>query len=197
MNGKKGSAAQALAGILLTATAMAIGGMVYWNYMFRMPCRMEADCRGKRVEAGTMKRWEEREEEGYLGIVNMAGWRVDEQQIVCSVSTGRRRTTKVVSVYGSMELVEKADILCGRYGLDVDGDYCVLCSGLASHLFGSTQVAGECVKVGQERFIVAGVIEKEEDMVMIPMTEGPVDQLAVFFDNRVGAEEKLERLMSE
>ena len=77
MNGKKGSAAQALAGILLTATAMAIGGMVYWNYMFRMPCRMEADCRGKRVEAGTMKRWEEREEDGYLGIINMAGWRVD------------------------------------------------------------------------------------------------------------------------
>ncbi len=197
MNGKKGSAAQALAGILLTATAMAIGGMVYWNYMFRMPCRMEADCRGKRVEAGTMKRWEEREEDGYLGIINMAGWRVDEQQIVCSVSTGRKAAAKVVSVHGSMELVEKADILFGRYGLDADGDYCVLCSGLASHLFGSTQVAGECVKVGQERFIVAGVIEKEEDMVMIPMIEGPVDHLAVFFENRVGAEEKLERLMSE
>ena len=130
MNGKKGSAAQALAGILLTATAMAIGGMVYWNYMFRMPCRMEADCRGKRVEAGTMKRWEEREEDGYLGIINMAGWRVDEQQIVCSVSTGRKAAAKVVSVHGSMELVEKADILCGRYGLDADGDYCVLCSGL-------------------------------------------------------------------
>lgn len=175
----------------------ALFGMLWWNYMFHTPCRMEVDCRGKGIETKIMRQWEIREEEGdsYLGILKMAGWRVDEEQTVCSVSTGRKRVAKVLSIYGSMELVEETDILCGRYGLDVEGRFCVLSKGLAGHLFGCTEVAGECIKMERDRFIVAGVVDIEEDFLMIPMNEGRIDHLAVMFENREGAGEKLQRLI--
>lgn len=197
MNQKRLNIALYLLGGLLVSLSMALGGMLYWNYMFHMPYRIEADCQGRGIEAGTMKNWMEREKEGYLDIVNMAGWRVDEEQIVTSVSTGRRQRAQIISVYGSMELVEVSDILCGRYGLDAESNYCVLSKDLANHLFGSVEVAGECIKLGNGRYIVAGVIEKEGDSLMIPMEEGEIEGLAVSFGCRAGAEEKMERLMSE
>lgn len=184
-------------GLVLALIGMVLGGLIYWNHMFHMPYRMEADCRGMGIRTETMKGWMERETYGFSDIINMAGWRIDKEQMVSSVSTGRKQKAQIISVYGSMELVEVTDILWGRYGLHVEGDYCVLSRDLANHLFGSVKVAGECIKIGRERFLVAGVIEKEGDSLMIPMKEGEIEALAVSFGSRVGAKEKMERLISQ
>ena len=58
-------------------------------------------------------------------------------------------------------------------------------------------MTGECVKVGKERYIVAGVVENQEDIMMIPVKDGQVERIALSFDSRMGAEEKMRQVMEE
>lgn len=183
--------------IVLIAMVLAIGGVILWYWLFHMPYRIHTDCYGRKITVETMKYWEKREENGSLGIVRIAGWRTEQQQIVSSISTARKQRTQVLCVYGSMELADPAPILCGRYGLAVEGDYCILSESLARNLFGSTEVAGECIKIRNEKMTIAGVIEKEEDFLVIPAKEGTIEQLAVEFRSRIGAKEKIKRLIEE
>lgn len=183
--------------IVLIAAVLAIGGAILWYWLFYMPYRIHTDCYGREITVETMKYWEKREENGSLGIVRIAGWRTERQQIVSSISTARKQRTQVLCVYGSMELADPAPILSGRYGLAVEGDYCILSESLARTLFGSTEVAGECIKIENETMTIAGVIEKEEDFLMIPAKEGTIEQLAIEFRSRIGAKEKIKRLIEE
>jgi len=167
-------------GVLIT------GGVLGWYWQFRMPYCVRMDCRGQEIDVEMMKRWEEREELRNLGILRMAGWRMERQQVVSSVSTTRRQRAEVICVYGAMELAEPANLLCGRFGWEAGENYCVLSEELARHLFGCVEVAGEWVIVGQEKLQVAGVIEKEEDFLLLPMKEGRVEMLAVETEGRLG-----------
>lgn len=178
------------------AAALGIGAAVFWHWI-NLPCIMRMDCRGKGVDVETVKRWEEEEKNGSLGILRIAGWRVEEEAVVFSVSTGRRATAKMIGVYGAMELVEKAGVQCGRYGLDVEEGYCVLSEKLAGELFGSGDIAGEYVSIGQESWFVAGVIEKEGVVFLKPVREGELEMLAVEFDNKIRVKERFTGLMGE
>lgn len=183
--------------LCVAAAAFVLAGMMLWHYVLSAPCRVETDCRGQGVEAEMLQQWQQRETGEALGITGMAGWRTQEWQTVTSVSTGRRQRAELIGVYGDMELVMPSKILDGRYGLSADIDYCVLSQGLAGHLFGSPEVTGECVKVGKERYIVAGVVENQEDIMMIPVKDGQVERIALSFDSRMGAEEKMRQVMEE
>lgn len=143
----------------------------------------------------TLRLWEEKDDGQILGLTGLAGWRVESRQAVASVSTGRQQRSQVMAVYGSMELVMAAEILSGRCGLDVEGDYCVLSRGLANSLFGSVDVAGECVKMEEKRYIVAGVVDGESDILMIPTQDGEMDHIAASFASRMAAEEKMRQVM--
>jgi hypothetical protein len=44
---------------------------------------------------------------------------------------------------------------------------------------------------------VAGVTGEEEDILMIPMESGEVEELAVVFNGRLGAKEKMRRLVEQ
>lgn len=179
------------------AAGLAMGCMLVWHYVIWSPCRMESDCRGQGIQAESLKRWEEQGRGDALEITGLAGWRREEQQTVTSVSTGRRQRSQVTAVYGEMELAMPSKILSGRCGLDVEGSYCVLSESLAGHLFGSVDVAGECVKIGDKPCIVVGVVENEEDILMIPMKEGKIEQMAVAFKSRIGAKEKMSQVMED
>ena len=53
------------------------------------------------------------------------------------------------------------------------------------------------MKVGKERYIVAGVVENQEDIMMVPVKDGQVERIALSFDSRMGAEEKMRQVMEE
>ena len=179
----------------MAAAALVMAAALAWYYFFGVPCRMEADCRGRGVEAEALKQWEETEEGRSMGIRAIAGWRVEEQEIVSSVSTGRRQRSRVTAVYGSMDLVLPGKILDMGYGMDGQEGYCVVTSGLASCLFGSTAVSGECIRAGGRYFIIGKVVENQEAMLLIPMDEGSVEYVAAKFETAVGAGEKMRRIM--
>ena len=180
---------------VLSVGILGIGAGFIWYQMFYMPYCIQADCRGKEIDVEMMKRWEEREKDGSKGIIRMAGWRIENWRVVSAVSTGRSQRTQIFCVYGSMELVDKASVLSGRYGLAVEEDYCILSESLARNLFGSVDVAGQFVKMGRTAMVVAGVIEKDGDILMMPATNGRMEQVAAEFKGRLGAKEKMEGLI--
>lgn len=166
-----------------------------WGWMFYQPCRLETDCRGRGVETATLKRWEEQEKDGYLGILDMAGWRLKARQPVSSISTGRRKSCGILGVYGNMQLVYPEKLLSGSYGTAGKEECCVISEGLADALFGSADVAGELVRADGKVLRIAGVIEKEEPVLMMPVSDGAIEQLAVTMDSRFQAEKRFSQLL--
>ena len=189
--------AQVLAKVGFAICILAVTGMAVWYWMFSRPYCVYVDCRGQGFDVETVKQWERRGEQGAFGMRKVAGWRIEKQQIICCASTYRRQRAKIICVYGAMELVDPGDILSGRYGLAMGGDYCVLSKDLARHLFGSVQVAGEWVKMGTEKMMVAGVVDKEGDFLMRPVAEGSMEEVAVEFKGCMGAASKVKELMRE
>lgn len=188
---------QVLEAALVGICILAMAGTAAWYWMFFRPYCVRVDCRGRGFDVETVKQWEKQGEQGAFGMERAAGWRIEKQQSICSVSTSRRQRAKIICVYGAMDLAEPGDILSGRYGLAMGEDYCVLSGDLARNLFGSVQVAGEWVKIGTEKMMVAGVVDKEGDFLMRPVTEGRVEQVAVEFQGWLGAASKAKELMGE
>lgn len=183
--------------IMLAAGVLAAGGGAGWDWMFGRPYCIQEDCRGRGLDVEMIKQWEKQAENGALDILKIAGWRIGANQMVVSISTGRKQRAEVIWVYGSMELTQKAGLLGGRFGLSAEEDWCVISEELAGNLFGSTDVVGECVKIEEEKMIVAGVIEKEGEVMMVPAIDGRIEYVAIEFDGRAGAEGKMKRLLEE
>lgn len=193
MEGQKRNIVSWFVAILLSVIAVGAA----WHQLSYRPYCVYEDCRGLRLCVENMRQWEERMESKDLGVIRMAGWRIGTEQAVISISTKRKRTAHVIWVYGSMELAGSAELLWGRFGLELEKGYCVISEELARNLFGSTDAAGESVKTEDGTMMVAGVIEKEGEILMAPVADGRIEYLAVEFDSRIGAEEKVKRLLEE
>lgn len=168
-------------GVIFAVAAAAVLGMgtaVFWHWAGQ-PCILREDFRGKGVSVERIKQWEEENRDGAMGVLRLAGWRIEKEETISSESTGREERAQVIGVYGSMELVEDLEVLSGRWGMDVGGEYSVISEGLARELFGSTAVAGEWVRAGKRKFLVAGVTKKEEAVLWMPIDEGDVEMLAL------------------
>lgn len=185
-------------GMLIVITlSMAAAGWGLAYAMLDADKTVTVDCRGRNIDVESLRRMEQQQKDGYLGLVGIAGWRVEDQGEVTSVSTGKRQRTKVTGVYGPMDMVYPAKILSGSYGLAVERGYCVLSEGLAYELFGDTDIAGEQCRFGGEILTVAGVIEKKEMILMRPVTEGRMEQLSLEFKSRRNMEKKVKELLGE
>ena len=183
--------------VLVLSAALVFGVTAFWRFWFLLPYPVAVDCRGKEIDVETVRQWEEREagRTGALGICGIAGWTIGTEQQIVSVSTGRKGMARIMKVYGSMELAGQGELVCGRYGLPVEGDFCVITESLARELYGSSQVLGEQVRAGKHRMTVAGVTRGKEKILLMPMEEGVIRQLAVEVKGRSQARERVERMM--
>ena len=68
---------------------------------------------------------------------------------------------------------------------------------LARELLGSTWILGEPLQLGGRRMTVAGVIRSQERILLMPMEEGVIQQLAVELKGCGRARERVERMMGE
>lgn len=175
------------------------------TWLFCMPCRIEADCRGRDIDVKQMQIWEEQAKDGSYGILAMAGWRTERMQTVSSVSTGRRALTMVTGVCGDAALVYPAKILAGNYALPATDDEklqngkngriqrsgCILTGELSDELFGSLDTAGELVKTEDGILVITGVIDKDGKQLLKPVSEGDLEYAAFRVPRRWQAEEKV------
>ena len=183
--------------VVLLSVSLVWGAAAVWRLWFLIPCRVEADCRGRETSVEDIRQWEEQDDQGALGLFRLDGWRIDREQQVFSVNTGRHQSARIISVYGSMELAGQGELLCGRYGLPLEGDFCVVTEALARELLGSTWILGEPLQLGGRRMTVAGVIRSQERILLMPMEEGVIQQLAVELKGCGRARERVERMMGE
>lgn len=181
--------------LLAVVLSMAAAVAVFAYSMLQRPGRIQVDCRGYEIDAEVMRSWEKRERDGVLGLTDMAGWRVENQDVVRAAGTGRSMNTQVIGVCGSMDMVYPVGVLSGSCGLAVEDGYCVLSSDLAFDLFGGTDVAGEEVAFSGTLLTVAGVIDKTDHYLLYPVTEGGMEQLALEFEHGLYMEEKVEQLL--
>lgn len=170
--------------VFLLVTAVRL----YW---FVMPCRLEVDCRGYGVDTEWLKQWEEEEAERGEGVLAMAGWQGGVRGEIAAASTGRKEQAQILRVYGSMEQVFWADMLAGSCGLVGREDACVLSQDLAEALFGSVETVGEQIYWDGTLLEVAGVLAQEGGYLLIWMTEGEVERVAVLFERRFQAKERM------
>ena len=180
--------------MVITISMVAAGwGLAY--AMLEKPGPVTVDCRGQNIDVETLRSWEKQEKDGYLGLVGIAGWRVESQEEVTAVSTGKRSRTRVTGIYGPMDLVYPAKILAGNYGFASESGYCVLSEALAYELFGNTDIAGEQCRFDGQILTVAGVIDKKEKYLLLPITEGRIEHLSLEFKSRRKVDEKVKELL--
>lgn len=180
--------------------AVAVGVSVFLGIgiclWYQGPCRITMDCRGRRIDSEMLKQIRDQEKEGYLGVLAIAGWRQEPDAPISCPVTGRANMTKVLAVDGPMELIFPVEILSGTYGLATGDDFCVLTGSLAYELFGST-MAGEQILYDGRRLTVVGVINKEDNYLLVPTDNGVMESLAVRFRTRSGWRDNAEELLKK
>ena len=172
-------------------------------YQFHMPVCLHWECRGLGIGVEELNQLKEQKEQGYGGILDLAGWRVRERELVMAEDTGRSTQTQIMEVYGNMELIFPTKILSGTCGTAGQKDGCVLTKDLAWELFGSVAVTGEKVWIWDEEektrekcyLTVAGVIDREGECLMIPTEKGELEAVVVCFSERFQAKEKFEEIL--
>ncbi len=180
------------ADIFLAAGILVMSLAALWGYYFAVPCRVEEDLRGLGIDVARMMQWEKEEKDRESGILDMAGWRIERTAQIVSVSTGRKTTAGVIAVYGNAALVSPAGILSGDYALPAgtEAGACILTKDLSDALFGSTDTAGELIRIGDELLAVSGVIDKEGPTLLRASSEGPLEYAAFRISRRFRARQK-------
>lgn len=157
-------------------------------------CRVEVDCRMKHVTVEDLERLAEQEKGGMAGLSDLAGWRFGERGSAFDPATTRETDTGVIYAWGTMSLVLPAKTLAGSYGQAMGERDCVVTEGLSYALYGAVDTCGNLLDFGGVRYRVAAVIDEEEEILLLPASEGRVEQAAFLFEGRERVKERLEGL---
>lgn len=185
-------AAAVLTAVILTAAAAAPVVTRYLN----SPCRVETDCRFKKVQMEEILALQEQEKEngGMTGLRAVAAWRFGEAGRVKEPFTGKYEETGTVYVCGSMPVAFPDPVLSGSYEQIMSSDDCVVTKELSNALFGSVDTAGCNLILEGKCYRIAAVTDRKEMLILIPEEEGRVETAAFLFENRERIKEKMEAL---
>lgn len=167
---------------------LVVGGRlaVVW---YQMPGLVRINVSGKQMDMGDVKRWKEawNQEKREPEIIGATGWRWENQGELYAPDTGRRAEAEVLGVCGgvSEQMSCSGRLLAGGLGLAKDGS-CIVSEALALELFGSCDVTGSRVRLGNKTWEIAGVVEGREKRLLVPVTEGNADWVEVWVDGRKG-----------
>lgn len=151
---------------------------------YRTPSRVESDCRLKNVTIDDIKSLEKQEKGGMSGLLNVSAWRYGDAGEAVGPLPGLKGETGAVYVYGSMPLAFPATVLSGSYDQSMEEDDCVLTKALSFKLFGSTDTSGCRLTFNGKDYRVAAVIDKKEEILMLPAREGKVETVVFLFKDR-------------
>lgn len=104
--------------------------------------------------------------------IEIAAWKRENHQTVTVEELGQSADGTVVRVSGNIELVFPDQKEAGGFPLPTDRAGCVISRGLALNLFGTTNVVGNRLCLGETTLIVRGVLKMEEPLLALPQTDG-------------------------
>lgn len=110
---------------------------------------------------------EEQKEQGN----RTAAWR-EEDSLFVNKDTGRTASGTVFKILGSQELVFPEMLCQGSYPVSGDDTGCMISSKLAETLFGSGQVLGEEIRIGEEICTIRGILKSSRLLASVSGDSG-------------------------
>lgn len=112
-----------------------------------------------------------KENEGSKNFSKMALWKSEEEITVSAENTGREQKVSFYQVKGQPDAVFGNHLLLGRYFTEEEHRVCLLDQGLARRLFGSENVLGMEVEIGQKSYRITGILKGENQIFAAPAEE--------------------------
>lgn len=135
-------------------------------------------CPAGSIAESTFDQWREHADSGRYS--EAAVWRKTEELEVMAEDTGRRRKLFCYRIKGQPGAVFGRGLTEGRYFTEGEADICLLDQGTARQLFGSDQVSGLTVQIDGNDYHIAGILQGDEPVCIIPAEEGETfDGIAV------------------
>lgn len=97
----------------------------------------------------------------------ITAWDKKEGVQVTNEPLGRSIAVNLLEVYGDMTEVVAESLVRGSFVEKMDERGCVISLKTAERLYGSGEVLGCLVTVGEESYLVRGVIRSEEELLMV------------------------------
>lgn len=155
------------------------------------PCLVQVELQGRQMDVAEMEPW--MKEWNQAGreprILGITGWRWEspEKNRVSAPDTGRWSEAAVVGVYGRATegMGFGGRLIAGSWGIGGERtDVCLVSSGLAKGLFGSWDVVGSQVRLGQKRWEIVGVFREAGKRLVVPVEKGTVEWVEIWMDGR-------------
>lgn len=124
---------------------------------------------GEGVEQDVLQNAVEREKEhAKAPAPGITAWSAGIAVEVKNRELGRKKDAECIAVYGSKEIASMRRLDHGNYGCRTDKDGCIISRGLALELFSSTDVAGRSVWCGDKAYVIRGVTDDRNCVILIP-----------------------------
>lgn len=183
-----------VAGFLLLTGLLAACLLSALNRWWTSPCRVEVECRYQNVKLEELVALEKQEKDGMTGLLAVAGWRYGEAKEAIEPESGKTAQAGTVFVGGSMAAAFPSKVLSGSFEQVMRAGDCVVTKTLSYALFGSVDTAGNRLIFAGKTCRIAAVIDREEELVLLPETEGRAERAAFLFADRERTKEKLAAL---
>ncbi len=135
-------------------------------------------CPAGSITESAFDQWREHADSGRYS--EAAVWRKTEELEVVAEDTGRSRKMFCYRIKGQPGAVFGRGLTEGRYFIEGETGICLLEQGTARQLFGADQVSGLTVQIDGNDYRIAGILQGNEPICIIPAEEGETfDGIAV------------------
>lgn len=107
----------------------------------------------------------------------VTGWNQTKDKNVENKEMGKQVSVTKIEVYGDMTTVIPSALVTGTFVQKEDVTGCIISSNAAEKLFGNRMVSGCSVSVDNGEYIVRGVLDSKEAILLISSQEGTFSNL--------------------
>ena len=121
----------------------------------------------EKLDAETIKNLQKGESESSEKIVkSFIAWEQSLKEDLRNKELAKNVTGEVVKVYGNLTMLFPVEKLQGQTLYEGDGEGTIISEGVAYSLWGSTDVVGQSLIVGDKAYVVRGVLKEKSNRII-------------------------------
>ena len=128
-------------------------------------------------------------------LICAAAWSRTIEQKTASSALGRNAALRMIVAYGDMRQIAPMRLLCGSYPVDDDTSGCVVDAKSAMRLFHATDTIGAELTVDGELYVVRGIVEAYEPMLILRKNGAAYENLEFSAENLSAAKQLVETFL--
>lgn len=132
------------------------------------------------ISRGEVEKLESGERESTNKLINsFVAWREDKNQRFKNKETGKNIEGNIITYYGDLSLLIRPDQLTGEILQHKDKEGAIISEAVALNLWGSKNVLGQQLMIGDRGYIVKGIVKEKQNMVFFYGQEEKLDFIAL------------------